>query len=61
MFERFSLPIDYRREEFTLDFTSSFSDKSTSDNIVSDEDHSCTRKLNKHNLKPLDLEYEKSR
>jgi len=41
------MAIDFKREEFSLDFTSSYSDKSTSDNFISDEDYLKKRKLTK--------------
>eukprot|EP00347_Sterkiella_histriomuscorum_P006376 403352996 len=62
MFERFKVPINFKLDEFSLDFTSSFSDKSTSDQFISDEDtKSVKNRLSKKNLKPLELQYQRSR
>jgi hypothetical protein len=48
---RFNFPIDIKKEEFLLDFNSVCSDRSTTDNVVSDDDPK-TNKIHKFRLKP---------
>jgi hypothetical protein len=38
--ERLAFPLDFKKDMFKLEFSSMLSDKSTSDNFVSDEDPS---------------------
>lgn len=50
------MAIDFKREDFTLDFTYALSDRSTTDNFVSDEDLQNMETEKKQIIKPLELE-----
>jgi hypothetical protein len=39
LINQFKVTLDFKKEDFVLDFSSVCSDKSTTDNFVSDEDH----------------------
>jgi hypothetical protein len=58
-FERFNLAVEFKREDFILDFSAALSDRSTTDNFISDDDPKMnSRKKSLKQLTSLPLELE---
>ena len=57
----FDFPLQFRREDFCLDFTTAFSDKSTTDNFVSDDDKTLSPTKRHPEMRQVELEHQKSR
>lgn len=59
--ERLTFPLSFKKDMFKLEFSGMMSDKSTSDNFMSDEDPLSKRRLRSKASKKIEMEQEGSR